>query len=316
MPQEDEPRRAGGRDELLRPKRIDGVVVSVDCGDQLAKTLPANAKHFDRLVVVTATHDTRSQRVARDCGTDLVVTDACYDGGDAFNKGRMLNAGLSTLDPRLSDWLLFHDADVFLPPTLGSDLRGLILNPGCLYYTRRHHLPHDVREPDWALVTDYDLLDPAGNHNPWGYFQLVNVRAQAIRSRFSTLDSRLFPDCFCSAGSIDNWLAVQWPHDKRVSLADWAGNRRFDVLHLWHGPFGERWNGARGHAAGWRFAGQSDVATQDRWQSLWPVPCLLRRIHIRTCDQETIEYRGGSPQWRRTSDPSAVYEYSVRSPTQ
>jgi hypothetical protein len=166
MPAEDKHRRAAG-DACLHPRRIDGVVVSVDCGDQLALTLPRNIRHLDRLFVVTASHDAVSQQVAKDNGAELVITDACYEHGDAFNKGRMLNAGLEAA--KATDWLLLHDADVFLPPDLGKELRRLILNPGCLYYTRRHHLPAHAREPDWALLTDYENLDSAGNHNPWGY---------------------------------------------------------------------------------------------------------------------------------------------------
>jgi hypothetical protein len=313
MPAQDELRRAAGRDALLRPRRIEGLVVSVDCGDQLLRTLPANAPHFDRLVVVTASHDELSQRVAKDCGVDLVVTDACFDDDAAFNKGKMLNAGLAWLEP--DDWVLLHDADCFLPPNLGAELRGLILNPGCLYYTKRHHLPEKVAMPDWALVTDYELLDPHGNNNPWGYFQLFNVRASALRSRLSTLGYRLFPECFCSAGTIDQWTQAQWPKDKRISLADWAGDRRFDVLHLWHGPLASRWNGYRPANGRWRYAGQTDMGqTDEHWARQWPVPCRVRRTNAVTLECEEIFWDGSQrlPRWHAPRDPSAVYEYSVR----
>jgi hypothetical protein len=312
MPPRDEPHRAGGRDQSLRPQRIDGLVVSVDCGDQLARTLPGNIIHFDRLVVVTVPDDCRTQQVAADCGAELVISDACHAHGDAFNKGRMLNAGLARLQP--DGWLLLHDADCFLPPGLGRELRALILNPGCLYYTRRHHLPADVIDPDWSLITDYELRDPAGNDNPWGYFQLFNAGAAAIQPRWSGREGEFFPECFCSAGSIDHWTQAQWPLEKQISLADWSGDHRFDVLHLWHGSLAARWNGYR-ETDGWRFAGQSNLgANEAYWVQRWPVPCRLRRINLITLDQEEIDWDGtlALPRWSSPADPAAIYEYSVR----
>jgi hypothetical protein len=305
MPPADEPRRAAGRDAVLRPKKIEGVVVSVDCGDQLARTLPANAPHFDHLVVVTAAHDEHSQQVARDCRVDLVVGDS-HHADSAFNKGHLLNLGMQWLEP--DDWILLHDADCFLPPTLGDELRKLILNPGCLYYTKRHHLPADVTEPDWALVTDYELLDPHGNNNPWGYFQLFNVRASSIRRPFR------FPECFCSAGTIDHWTQAQWPKDKQISLADWAGDHRFDVLHLWHGNLAARWNGPAPPNGGWRYAGQTNLGqSEEYWAGLWPAPCRVRRTNAVTCEQEEVFWLGKhAPAWGKPAEPGAVYEYSVK----
>jgi hypothetical protein len=304
MPPADEPRRAEGRDDALRPKRIDGLVVSVDCGDQLARTLPNNVGLFDRLVVVTAEWDAKSQQVAREHGAEVVIADP-HHGDSAFNKGHCLNAGLEALAP--TDWVLLHDADCFLPAAL-RELRELILNPGCLYFTKRHHLPSYVVTPDWSLVTQYELLDPHGNNSPWGYFQLFNVRAAAISMPFR------FPECFCSAGTIDHWTQAQWPQDKRVSLADWAGDHRFDVLHLWHGELASRWNGYGDVSDKWTFAGQSNLGrTEQQWTPYWPVPCRVRRINAVTCEIEEGHWDGQRvvPPWS-APNPTAVYEYSVR----
>lgn len=308
MPAEDKTRRAAGQASLT-PRKIEGVVVSVDCGDQLRRTLPANAPHFDHLAVVTAPHDKLTQAVARDCGVDLVVTDACYLDGDAFNKGRMLNAGLQWLEP--TDWVILHDADVFLPPGLGRELRRLVLNPGCLYYTKRHHLPPEVERPDWALVTDYERLDPHGNHAAWGYFQLFNMRAQALAGGIK------FPTCFCSAGTIDYWTMAQWPREKRISLADWAGETRFDVLHLWHGTIATRWNGYQPPNGGWRFAGQTSFGTEAELAAKWPIPCRVRRINAVTLETDEAEWDGttATPRWPRQQSPGSVFEYSVKAET-
>lgn len=307
MPAEDKPRRAAG-EACLRLGRIDGIVVSVDCGDQLARTLPRNLRHLDRLVVVTASHDALSQRIARDHGAELVISDACYQYGDAFNKGRMLNAALEAAEA--TDWLLLHDADVFLPADLGQELRRLILNPGCLYYTRRHHLPGDAQEPDWTLRTEDHRLDPAGNHGPWGYFQLMNVRARCLLPERGLR----FPTCFCSAGAIDHWTMTRWPKEKRISLSDWAGDTRFDVLHLWHGPLGGRWNGPRQAKGVWRFAGQSGGGSEEMIARQWPVPCRVRRIDVATLDMEEMEWTGDlpAPAWRKPAIRGTAYEYSVK----
>lgn len=288
----------------LHPQRIEGLCVSVDCGDELARTLPGKVSQCDRFVVVTATHDLLSQEVARQAGAALVVTDACYDDDAAFNKGAMLNAGLDALS--LDDWVLLTDADVFLPPRWREHVAELVLNPGCLYYTRRWHLPPEVREPDWSLITDYHLLDPHGNANPWGYFQLVNSRARALRGGLR------FPLCFCSAGGIDHWFQGQWPAQKRVPLP--SDDHRFDVLHLWHGRLAARWNGYRDTGGRWCYAGQTDTGRTlpYRWPS-WPTPCLLRRTNILTTRSETVEWTGlGPPAWPAPADPAARYEYACK----
>ena len=68
----------------------------------------------------------------------LVVSDACYEGGDAMNKGRLLNEGLKQLDQ--SDWVCFTDPDIFFPPWWRAKINELVLNPGCLYYSQRRQL--------------------------------------------------------------------------------------------------------------------------------------------------------------------------------
>lgn len=319
MPVRDKSQRAAGHD--LHPKYIEAITVSVDCGDELRRTLPGRIRQFDRYIIVTASHDELTQQVAREAGAEVVVTEACYDDHASFNKGAMLNAGLRAL--KHDDWVVFTDADVFFPPDWREQIGRLVLNPGCLYYTRRWHLPREVEEPDWNLVTDYHLLDPCGNDRPWGYFQLWNVRASCLWKReerrekgegsvfsaVSPLPFR-FPLCFCSAGTVDHWFCLLWPKDKTILLP--AEDHRFDMLHLWHGPLAGRWNGRRARSDQWQYAGQSDIATEERWQAKWPVPCLVRRVDVRACCEETRYYDGRPVAWSTPTRPGVLYEFSTR----
>jgi len=344
MPARDKPQRAAGHD--LHPRHIEAITVSVDCGEELRRTLPGRVRQVDRYIVVTATHDALTQRVAREAGAVVVVTDACYDDHASFNKGAMLNAGLRAL--KLGDWVVLSDADIFFPPEWREHIARLVLNPGCLYYTRRWHLPQDAEEPDWNLVTDRHLLDPGGNDRPWGYFQLWNVRASCLKSRGGvgempadtetrrhgdtemggivarspgSLSPLLplspspciplrFPLCFCSAGTVDHWFCLQWPKEKTIRLP--AGDHRFDMLHLWHGPLAGRWNGRRARPGQWQYAGQSDIAVEERWQAKWPAPCLVRRVDVRACCEETRYYDGRPIVWSTPTQPGVLYEFSTR----
>jgi hypothetical protein len=309
MPQPEKARRVAANNRSLRPRRIEAISISVDYGDYLRRTLPVKVKQFDRYVVVTASHDRLSQQVAKECGADLVVSDICYEDGDAFNKGRLLNEGLKHLD--LSDWICFTDPDIFFPPWWREKINDLVLNPGCLYYSqRRQLLPAGPEQPNWhRLHEDYQANNPADDHSSWGYFQLLNVRARALGGKLE------YPTIFCSAGSVDYWLQAQWQEGKKISLA------KFDpslaVVHIFHGPIAGKWNGTRGAKGGWEYAGQSNLASEQDAARRWPVPCMARRINMATAEIQDQIYWAGThddqaPVWPTRAKPAAVYEYSIK----
>lgn len=214
-----EERRVGIGNRSTKPSKLSGVVVSVNYGDRLAKTLPGNIKHFDQFVVVTTSADTLTQEVAKDCGATLVISERCYDDDHAFNKGRMQNDGLAALkDP---DWIIFTDADIALNPATRDLIFGHSFNPGCLHFTQRR---------DSVLVENQN---PDANREPNGYFQLFNPRAKAIRSRWP----KIMCEEFCSAGSVDTWFWQQWPRDKIVFVPG------LGVEHLASTSIGLNWNG-------------------------------------------------------------------------
>lgn len=308
---EAKPLRAGGQDALLRVRHLVALTVCVDCAESLQHTLPRNVKHFDRYVVVTTPDDYATQAVAKRAGAVLVVTDACFEGGDAFNKARMLNAGLEALRP--DGWTCLLDADILVPAWFGERLRALILNPGCLYYLRRQHLrPAGVRnafgEHDgFGRFDPRDYLwtgKPESDHAPWGYFQLFHTDAEALAER----KPLRFPEIFCSAGNVDTWFQGHWPRDKQVSLTEW--DSAWEVIHFEHGPLAARWNGRR-PTRGWRYAGQSNI---ERGRASWPRPCWFRRVNVHTLQTETVRWDAATadPPWITPLDPTALYEFSVR----
>lgn len=301
FPRGEKSRRACGHN--LTPRHIEGIIVSVDCADELQRTLPGRVKQFDHCVVVTTRHDTETKRVAKAAGAEVVVTDACYEDGASFNKAAMLNAGLASL--RHNDWVVFTDADIFFRPDWRKEIQRLVLNPGCLYYTRRWYLPSGATTPDHSIVTDDHKRDPCGSEGPWGYFQLWNVRASCLG------DSPLrFPLCFPTAGTLDHWFKLLWPDDKIIHLPD---REAFEVYHLWHGTFASRWGGRYAReATRWQYVGQSDLHGEQFIYAKLKPPCWLRRVEVPTTIEETHYYIGKPVRWAFPMKPRTLYAFSCR----
>ena len=99
-----------------------GIVVSVEYDDLLAITLARNARHFERILVVTSPADEATQDVAaRVPNAEVHTTDAFYRNGAAFNKGLALEEGFERIGRE--GWLLAWDADIVMPQRM--DLAGI-----------------------------------------------------------------------------------------------------------------------------------------------------------------------------------------------
>jgi hypothetical protein len=227
----DEGRRVGIGNRSSKPKKLSGVLVCVGYSHYLEQTLPKNVAHFDELVVVTSPEDTKTQELAKKHGARLVLSNRCFDEEHSFNKGKMLNDGLAAL--KEPDWVILTDADITLNPNTRAFIMGHSLNPGVLYFTRRH---------DHAPVANQ--LDKV-NMEPNGYFQLFNPKATAIRSRWPAAVS----EEFCSAGGVDTWFCQQWAADKRVAVPE------LSVEHTPSKSLGENWNGVDQRTGTWRQLG-------------------------------------------------------------
>lgn len=257
------------------PRKLSCVTVSVDYGPSLAQTLPRNVALFDEFVVVTTAQDAATQSIARQHGARVVVSNRCYDGDHAFNKGRMINDGLAVLtDP---DWIVLTDADIFLNAGTRAVLLAMKLDPACLYFTTR-----EEKAPVSGQL-------PSINLEPNGYFQLFNRLAGQVRGKWPN------PMCeeFCSAGGIDSWFFQQWPQSQLMPIVE------VGVQHLSSRHWGQNWNGIRARPGTWC---QFGVLTMMGFSSIVPtkaVPSVIRLTDTRFGQSVTIETKNLSAYVRR-----------------
>jgi hypothetical protein len=227
----DEGRRVGIGNPSTKPRKLSGVLVCVGYSHYLAETLPKNVGLFDELIVVTTAEDTKTQELVKQHKATLVISNRCFEEEHSFNKGRMLNDGLSALkDP---DWVILTDADITLNPNTRSFIMGHSINPGCLYFTRRHDLTPVENQADKV------------NMEPNGYFQLFHPKSKAIRGRWP----KVMNEEFCSAGGIDTWFCQQWPMANRIPVPE------ISVVHTPSKSLGENWNGVEQRSGTWRQLG-------------------------------------------------------------
>jgi hypothetical protein len=281
--------------------KLEGVVVSVGCGEQLERTLERNWPHFHRLAIATTPDDalTQAAAVAYGDSVQVIATDACYLDDDTFNKGRMINAGLAALD--LDGWLLLTDADITLPDSLADWLRHEQLDQDCLYYAWRRHV-------DLATGEHRSSSDPNGDHGPWGYFQLVHAPTAA-----RLCGGRLaMPECFCSAGTVDHWFALRYSGDRHVSLP-----KEMPVLHFWHGDLAHRWNSQQyaADATRWRYVCQTTVGGWrhriNRAINNTPGVVLVKMTNIET-GQSRIQRIERSTQFQYRPRKPGIFEFAIK----
>ena len=227
----DDPRRVGIGHRSTKPSKLSGVTVSVNYADQLSETLPKNIALFDQFVVVTTAEDLATQAVAKEHGAKLVISNRCYDEDHAFNKGRMVNDGLAALDN--PDWVVVTDADIILNKGTRDFVLSHSINPGCLHFTKRMD---SGSEPSMIA-----------NTAPYGYFQMFNPRAKAVRNAWP----KVMSEEFCSAGGADDMFWRQWPTEKLVFVP------QLEVVHLSNNKFAQNWNGVKDKtgAGKWRQMG-------------------------------------------------------------
>ena len=264
LPEGDNAKRVG-TDRSLYPRKIEALLVCVGYADFLRRTLPLNVDLFDRVVVVTASEDAATIAVAQEAGADVVVSDSYREKGAAFNKGRMINTGARALD--FDDWVLITDADIFFPPDFRKAVDGMILNPGSLHYATRfippaascgQWLERYVRTP--GIVSELRLTDPGSNRNPWGYCQLFNVRAKAIRDR----GRDIYSEKFASAGGVDYHFHNLWHPERKILLNGPA----FRLVHIPHGQLGTNWNGRLSPALDSDYVPVKPEAASSGWRNI------------------------------------------------
>jgi hypothetical protein len=206
---------------------LEGIITCVNYGDFLAATLPLNRHVFDHLVVVTTPDDRATQRLCQHYDVHCLLTDAFHAGGEPFNKGLGINAGLTQLGR--TGWIVHMDADIVLPPKAREVLLGVPLDPLMIYgidrvncqsyreWLRYLQLPTPQHEQDvfvhpgpFRLGTRIAKSEFQG-YIPIGYFQLWCAGAYP---------ERRYPEHHSDAARSDMLFAVQWPRLRRQLLPE------------------------------------------------------------------------------------------------
>lgn len=226
--------------------KIECVITCVNYSDFLAHTLPENLQHLDRIVVVTHPDDKGTLALCNKFGVDVIDSKLMHEDGDAFNKARLINLGLSHL--KHDGWVLHLDADILLPHRFRTMLSHAKLDSKYIYGADRLNVPsyedwqknRHKTTPQFAyryLVTPNEefplgsrLLHREYGYCPIGYFQLWNALAR-----------RNYPIITGSAEHSDVMFAVQWPREERLLLPE------FFVYHLESekAKMGTNWKGRK-----------------------------------------------------------------------
>lgn len=221
------------------------VTVCRDYDDYLALTLPRLRAEFAQVIVVTATTDLATQRLAERHGATVFATPTLNPPD--FRKGAAIAECLATLAP--DAWVALIDADILLPLGWSAAIGALILNPGALYYVERFGPPladwqsaaptarHALERPEWQALRESFGQRLYSQRDPWGYLQLFNLSSSALATRPS-----LYPTDSPSAEHDDWTLAAGWYGlDRCVALP----GQELAVLHLPHGLSRTNWHGRR-----------------------------------------------------------------------
>lgn len=197
-----------------------GITVSVGYDDLLAKTLKQNMRFMDECVVVTAPHDHKTKAVVRSVpNCKLFETNAFYENGAKFNKGRSLESAFDFLGR--AGWILIWDADTIFP----TDMQLVDLEVGKLY-----NPPRLILDDPKKYTPEMPWTEAKPTHD-WqfpGYFQLFHAEDPHL------IQKPWYGVNYTHAGGCDADFQFRWPMSNKVRL-------KFHVLHL--GPRDTNWFG-------------------------------------------------------------------------
>lgn len=192
---------------------IKAITVCVGYDDFLRLTIPRILTHVDKLLVVTAAHDTRTHElVAQYENAECFITDAFYREGASFNKGWAMEEGFDVLGR--DGWILILDADILLPETLPPwDLQvGNI-------YTPPRRIMSDVDGLIETPTVDPQTLPLRHESGNFGYFQLFHATDPTIAQL------PWYETTWVHAGGADSVFEKRWSRDHKMRLP-------FEVIHL------------------------------------------------------------------------------------
>jgi len=221
---------------------IEAVTVCVNYSDILALTMTYNKNVIDNWIIVTDTKDSETKKLCDYHNIKCIQTNAFYESGEIFNKGKGINVGFDEL--KLKDWILHLDADILLPINSKRILASDDLEEDCLYSVDRVDIIGRNKYVETVLnmhnqYSDYVFVEEKNNisarmfHNtmgycPIGYFQLFH------NSKFIPYSER-----HETAARSDVLFLHNWAKNKRRLFPG------FFVYHLMSedSPMGTNWEG-------------------------------------------------------------------------
>lgn len=224
-----------GTASYLCLNKIAMVIVCSGYSDILRETLPYNRYETDGLVVVTEENDQDTIDLCKEYNILTHISHKRKFNGAIFNKGAMINEGIKIASREFkTPWILLSDADIILPIGFKNDWSRKILNPGTLYYAERIDVECDeiiryVSNPE--KVKNCTIEDTHINKFPWGYFQLFNLNAEALKVRENP-----YSEDYISAGYVDGEFVKLWPRERTYFMG-------IRVIHIAHGSNAANWDG-------------------------------------------------------------------------
>lgn len=205
--------------------RLEAVIVCVDYADFLAWSILFNRSQFDNIIVVSDCDDIDTHRVCEQYHVNCIKTDKCHEDG-VFNKGKMINEGLSHL--KYNDWVIHIDADICLPTHFRNFINTLKLDTSCLYSVDRlmcksfeewiKYLAEPKPQYENSIFVHPSPFPMGvrlanqgyGGWLPIGYFQMWNQGKQKLE----------YPTEHTGAARTDVQFTLKFPREKRVLIPE------------------------------------------------------------------------------------------------
>lgn len=217
----------GGGGTLI--KKLDIIITCVNYSDFLVLTLKENIKYGFPITVITSERDKLTQKLCEEFEVNCVVTEAFYEDGAVFNKGKAINVGINSLDN--PEWILHLDADIILL----DDFRDIILNKSLsinkMYSATRYMCyTYDKFDNYQKGLIKINQMDAVHTCPPVGYFQLFNYNHSNLKNK-----SKIYPEVSKDASWSDLLFADMFPEKECL--------KNIRTIHL--GYDGRNWKGRK-----------------------------------------------------------------------
>jgi len=207
--------------QTIAKKKIDVIITSVDYNDFLILSLENNTKYFDNITVVTSNDDITCQDICKSYGVKCITTDAFYEDGFKFNKGKAINVGIESLTN--PEFILILDADIIVT----NKIELTNLESDTLYTSDRWICYNHFQYEKWKKgETSVNNLPKYERDNGYGFFQLFNFN--------NSLDVKWYPSDVENSSHPDLKFSSYFPKKQTIDV---------DIIHL--GDVKKNWNGRK-----------------------------------------------------------------------